>query len=114
VVLAIALVVGAGFLVQGLVIYFHPVWQRRSNARPRPVLSALPPEFIALEAQFFLAPTRALAEARDLLGTIGAPNDVFANVVDLASFTRALRQAHACLTHDSAGVARQSRMATSK
>jgi hypothetical protein len=95
--LVIALLLTAGFALQSLVMYVVSGIRRRRETRTVSQHGVLLPELIALEAQFFLAPKRALAEARDLMMSVGAPADCLAKVADQASFSEALQQSQAFL-----------------
>jgi len=107
--LVIALVLTACFLLQSLAMHVLSGIRLRKAMRPNSHPGALLPELIALEAQFFLAPKRALAETRELLASIDAPPDCLVKVSDQASFSNALQEAQAILSCQSSTLARASR-----
>jgi len=107
--LVIALVLTACFMLQSLVMYFYAGIKSRRTSRPSVRHGVLLPELIALEAQFFLAPKRALAEARTILADVGAPPDCLAKVSDQASFCAALQQLQTHLAVKSPAVAKAGR-----
>jgi hypothetical protein len=107
--LVIALSLTACFMLQSLVAYSVSEIRRRKAARPSVRQGVLLPELIALEAQFFLAPKRAIAEARTLLVEAGAPADCLAKVSDQASFSLALQQLQGHFAVKSPAVAKAGR-----
>jgi hypothetical protein len=107
--LVIALLLTATFALQSLAMYLCTGIRRRRKAHEGVPHGVLLPEIIALEAQFFLAPKRALAEARELLAAAGASPDCLAKVADQASFSQALQQSQAMILCQSAAVARAAR-----
>jgi hypothetical protein len=114
IVLAIALLVGTCMLLQGLVMYLRPNFRQGARSRPSAAPRALRPDLVALEAQYFLCPTRALAEAGELLRTAGNHEDLLAGVVDLPSFSNALREAQAYIPRESTSLVRARGTATLK
>jgi len=109
-VLALGLVLCAYLLFQCALLYKRPgPAANHAGQAHRRRSRALAPELVALEAQFFLCPGRAIAEARDILRRAGAPPDLVRNVADLPSFSRALQDVQAYLNTRSslAGASRE-------
>ena len=79
-----------GFFLQSLILYM------RSHRRQRPKRVRLPrhvvlaPEFVALQSQFYLAPSVAIKEARAIALLDGAPRKLFEGKLDDAMFCAAL------------------------
>ena len=98
------------FFVQSLVLYLRSKRRQRPRVRRTPRYVALAPDLVALESQFFLAPTVAIAEARAIGLLVGAPRKLFDGKLDQASFCSALveLQAHCPSTPGLSRVRRRS------